>query len=54
MPKHIRKCLKCQENFDSEGIYNRICEHCKEHGKVYPINGIFVNTEYNKQPEGSE
>lgn len=26
----IRKCLKCQASFESEGIQNRICELCRK------------------------
>lgn len=24
-----RECLKCEEEFQSEGIHNRICHECK-------------------------
>ena len=28
----VRKCLFCEQNFQSEGIHNRLCTPCKSTG----------------------
>lgn len=34
-PSNLKKCLKCDAEFISEGKFNRICPNCKEHGATY-------------------
>ena len=36
-----RRCLKCQQIFDSEGPHNRICDDCKRHD-VYSGFAIYA------------
>jgi len=38
-----RSCLKCKQNFISEGNYNRICTHCKQLRKQNKIDDVFLS-----------
>jgi hypothetical protein len=29
--KRVRKCLNCPDDFESEGIHNRLCPRCRRH-----------------------
>lgn len=29
-----RPCLRCREDFESEGPCNRLCEKCREYGGI--------------------
>jgi hypothetical protein len=31
---NIRKCLKCECKFQSEGIHNRLCQDCRNYGGI--------------------
>lgn len=37
----LRKCLKCKEEFTSEGKHNRLCSHCRRMRRNYADTDTF-------------
>lgn len=31
--KQVRACMCCRKSFESEGIHNRLCPPCRQHGR---------------------
>lgn len=40
-----RSCLRCDRDFMSDGIHNRVCPNCRDSNKnfadMYPLDGVY-------------
>jgi len=53
--KDFRTCLRCDRDFESDGIYNRICPNCRSsNANISPYaEGVTASADVRKSPKAT-